>query len=542
MHFQHGNRLNWKRDFLSLDDQTGNISSIRLNLLQRILRITLGSLASLIGLNAFYASTILSQKRITPFEHIKDPKVVIKIELLVYALNCQGKILTFKAPLLNPLEHKLEVQEKDLTEQNPVLDVEPIFINEKNFITQDNAIKILGWLDFKDVVRMRQVNTAWHQLTDNIAKSFTKQFVDSCYSEAMRTAIKLAFTPNVYVHGGISIPFRILLKSLVKYDIQLTMREVPICKVMVKMFDIHLKDEILGDIAKTEAEYDLENAKQTAASITDAVYRHQAFFYIAFHIEKNVAKARELALARDDIIGDYSLMQILQLEAETDLPAAQETFRSIRHPHVQNLAKIEFIKKLAQTDISAAQRLSSELDPCYRYKAEMAIARLEPQPNFQPAIATATTIVNRNIPNGRENHEGEEALADIAIIQNKFDQHGAQNTVSLIQSSLQRKRATQEFIKQSAEHDRGIAMRHLLIAVKELKETQKVFFIVHEFKYDLQLILLKQIARKSMWEAKTMAHSFPDLNYRIRALVDLAEFAIKENTVKQAKPNRDAAG
>lgn len=95
IHFQHGSRLSWQRDFFRIDDATGKLSSVRLNLFQRILRATLGNLAFLGGFDAFYANTIFTQKRITVYETGHKPEVVSNIQILVKSLGKCGKNFAF---------------------------------------------------------------------------------------------------------------------------------------------------------------------------------------------------------------------------------------------------------------------------------------------------------------------------------------------------------------------------------------------------------------------------------------------------------------
>ena len=519
MHFQHGSRLSWNRDFLKFNDQKGDVSSIRLNMLQRILRITLGSLASLIGINAFYASTILNQKRIAPFAQTKNPSVVVNIETLVCALNCFGKNLSYQAPVLNPFEHTLESKN---TEDNKLQEEgakEPIIItryfsDDNPPIPKDVAGLILSWLDFKDVVRMKQVNRTWNQLIGRISNSLTKQFVDSCYSEAAKALVDAPVNgknqlETFKVQGEIFRGFMILLKSLVHYDTELTRKTVMIAKQKASELMNDYKDYTLREIAKVEAVYDLETAKQTAATIEHSFMRNEAIFHLSLYFEKNFARAKELALEQGHNVGDYSFKNIIEIEAETDIPAAQETLLSIQNLHVRNQAKIEIIRKLARTDRDAAQRMSAELEnPLYRYEAELEIALLEPQPNFQPAIATAKTIVNG------EDNEQERALAQIAIIQERFDRAAAQTTLDLIpKNSFRRNWPNHKFAEQEAQRDMRIAMQFLLTAGKNSE-------------YVPQMVLLKHIARRNMWEAKTSAHSFKNIEKRVDALTDLAEFAL----------------
>lgn len=510
MHFQHGSRLSWNRDFLKLDDKTGEVSSVRLNLLQRILRLTLGSLASSRGINAFYARTIFSQKRITPFEQTRNSAVAAKIETLVCTLNCCGKKLSFRAPHLDPYDHSpipinLENVQAEDEQAQDVVKMRDFFPTP---IPKDMAVLLLSWLDFKDVVRMKQVNQTWHQLITGITKSLAKRFADSCYEEATKDLVN---TPaDGRNQGTIFRGFMNLLKSLVKYDLEATMKTVAIAKQKASKLDKQFRDYLLREIAKVEAVYDLASAKETAATITEDSDRNAANFHIALYIEKNFSRAKDLALAQGGIVGAFSFLEIAQVEAETDIPAAQETLRSIQDRDVQNKAKIEIIKRLAITDLPAAKRLTAELEnPRFRYKAELALAQLDSQPNFQPVIATALTIVDG------EDQEQQQALADIAIIQNKFDKNGAQKTLALMkQDSFQRNWPNFKLAELEAQHNWSAAIQNVVWTANN---------------YRFQMILLKHMASKNMWEAKTTAHSFQDLEERVIALKELAEFALKKD-------------
>lgn len=93
--FRHGTRTSFNRDFYKLEDQTGNVSTVTLNIFQRILRATLGIIATWINRKFCYADTIITQKRINPFEKIQDKEVAQRIQKLVLDLKAVGKKLHF---------------------------------------------------------------------------------------------------------------------------------------------------------------------------------------------------------------------------------------------------------------------------------------------------------------------------------------------------------------------------------------------------------------------------------------------------------------
>lgn len=98
---QHRSWSSWKREFWKLDDQSANVKIVALNIFERILRMTLGSLAAWTGRRIFYADTIIDQKRITHFEQTQNSVIAARIEELVGKLNGLGKNLKFNAPKAN---------------------------------------------------------------------------------------------------------------------------------------------------------------------------------------------------------------------------------------------------------------------------------------------------------------------------------------------------------------------------------------------------------------------------------------------------------
>lgn len=454
-HFQHGSPLSWNRDFLKLNDKTGEVSSVRLNLLQRILRLTLGNLASSLGIDAFYAKTIFSQKRITPFERTGNSAVATKVDTLIHTLNFCGKKLSYTAPHFNPFE--LPPAPTD---------------------SQDNHVQGED-LSLNPIPNQQIVGSTY----------LKKRFVDSCYADVTELLI------NTKDQGVIFRGFEKLLKNLVKYDIEATKKAVIIAKQKASELTETRQNNLLREIAKVEAVYDLESAKQTTAGISERFERISTLIHIAFDVEKDLPRAIELALAYGGLKGDYLILDIVKREAETDIAGAQETLQKIQNPYIRSEAKIEIIKRLALTDMPEARRLTAELeDPHFRFQAELALAQHDPQHNFQPAIATALTIERE------DEIAWLQALAKIAVMQNKFDKNGAQKTLALMEKNHpQQNMAREELEKQEARDNMNTALERL-----------------------------KHMAQKNMWEAKTVAHSFQDLEERVTALCELAEFALEQ--------------
>ncbi|MBS0635124.1 MAG: F-box protein [Verrucomicrobia bacterium] len=491
LHFERGHRLSWNRDFLHLDDKTGRVSSVRLNFFDRILRITLGNIASVFGVTAFYSSTIITQKRITAFEQIKDIDVADDIQTLVTVVTGYGKEILYQHPKIEPAA-RIE----------PAAHADPLFFSDKApAIALEVADAILSYLPPKDVANMQLVSKTWNWFIKNNTHTMPRVAVSRYIHTAYKIVLGAPLSSSTK-QAAVMRCFKSILNVAVRHDLELTKKIISKAKEIGQRMESLGQSMLLCELLKIEAFYDIPAALVTAEAIDprDQLLKEEALFHVALYREQNFVKAQAIAQTFRALMQQSKLEELIEEKAKTDIVGAKELLDTIIDPQNRLRAQLLILRaELAEKNPDAYAQIEQIENPLLRYQVELFVAIQDMPHDFSKSIEVAKTIddlVARD-----------EALTTIVEEQSAFDIEGAKKTAALIsEGSFQRRCAEDKIYRVKAASDKTLAIQWVTGSADFLSK----------------LNLFRFLAKQNSIKAQDAALSFRDPEEQIIALTVLA--------------------